>query len=41
MSDDIKDYHFVSQGKLTVAGMDDAEEMQFTDVRGWQKEGKL
>jgi hypothetical protein len=28
------DYHFVSQGKITVPSIDDAEEMQFTDVRG-------
>ena len=32
LSDDIHDYHFVSQGKVTVASIDDAEEMQFTDV---------
>lgn len=32
LSDDIHDYHFVSQGKVTVASIDDAEELQFTDV---------
>lgn len=32
LSDNIHDYHFVSQGKVTVASIDDAEEMQFTDV---------
>ncbi len=33
LTDNLLDYHFVSQGKLTVNGMDDAEEMYFTDVR--------
>ena len=32
LSDDIYDYHFVSQGKITVASIDDAEEMDFTHV---------
>ena len=32
LSNDIHDYHFVSQGKVTVASIDDKEDMQFTDV---------
>ncbi|XP_018022395.1 myosin heavy chain, muscle isoform X3 [Hyalella azteca] len=32
LSNDIYDYHYVSQGKITVASIDDAEEMEFTDV---------
>ncbi|XP_069185681.1 myosin heavy chain, muscle isoform X34 [Procambarus clarkii] len=44
LSDSIHDYHFVSQGKVTVASIDDAEEMQFTDdafdVLGFSKEEK-
>lgn len=31
LSNDIYDYHFVSQGKITVASIDDSEEMEFTD----------
>merc|ERR1719219_365492 len=31
LSNDIYDYHFVSQGKITVASIDDGEEMMFTD----------
>jgi len=31
LGDDIYAYHFVSQGKITVASIDDKEEMQFTD----------
>lgn len=37
LSDNIHDYHFVSQGKVTVASIDDAEEMQFTDVSDLSK----
>ncbi|GFV63845.1 myosin heavy chain, striated muscle [Trichonephila clavipes] len=33
LSDDIHDYHFVSQGKIDIPGVDDAEEMQLTDVK--------
>lgn len=32
LSDDIKDYHFVSQGKITIPSMDDSEEFGFTNV---------
>ena len=28
------DYHVVSQGKTTIPGLDDGEELQATDVRG-------
>merc|ERR550539_689712 len=31
LTDDIKDYWFVSQGKLTVPSIDDKEDMQFAD----------
>ncbi|CAL1296902.1 unnamed protein product [Larinioides sclopetarius] len=31
LSEDIYDYHFVSQGKIEIPGMDDAEEMRLTD----------
>ncbi|XP_042243055.1 myosin heavy chain, muscle-like isoform X30 [Homarus americanus] len=44
LSNSIHDYHFVSQGKVTVASIDDAEEMQFTDeafdVLGFSHEEK-
>lgn len=33
LSENIYDYHFVSQGKITVPNMDDGEEMYNTDVR--------
>ena len=33
LSNDIYDYHFVSQGKTTIPGVDDAEEMYICDVR--------
>lgn len=32
LSDDIYDYRFVSQGKVTVPSIDDKEDMQFTHV---------
>ncbi|XP_055937975.1 myosin heavy chain, muscle-like isoform X5 [Argiope bruennichi] len=45
LSDDIHDYHFVSQGKIDIPGVDDAEEMQLTDngfdVLGFTDEEKL
>ncbi|XP_042890600.1 myosin heavy chain, muscle-like isoform X41 [Penaeus japonicus] len=44
LSNDIHDYYFVSQGKVTVASIDDNEEMQFTDtafdVLGFTQEDK-
>ncbi|KAG1661470.1 Myosin heavy chain, muscle [Nymphon striatum] len=33
LSNDICDYHFVSQGKTTIPSVDDNEEMSFTDVK--------
>lgn len=33
LSNNIMDYHIVSQGKTTIPSVDDAEEMTFTDVR--------
>ena len=35
--DDIYQYNFVSQGKITIPSMDDSEEMANTDVRIWKK----
>jgi len=32
LTDNIYDYHIVSQGKVTVASIDDAEEFSLTDV---------
>ncbi|XP_014282750.1 myosin heavy chain, muscle isoform X1 [Halyomorpha halys] len=31
LSDDIYEYNFISQGKVTIAGVDDAEEFELTD----------
>ena len=33
LSDNIYDYHYVSQGKVTVASIDDGEDMEFCHVR--------
>lgn len=35
LSDDIYQYNFVSQGKITIPNVDDAEELTLTDVSGW------
>jgi hypothetical protein len=32
LDEDIYKYHYVSQGKITIPGMDDAEEARATDV---------
>ena len=44
LSDNIKDYHFVSQGKVSVESIDDKEDMQFADeafdILGFTKEEK-
>ncbi|KAK3868076.1 hypothetical protein Pcinc_026511 [Petrolisthes cinctipes] len=44
LSDDIYDYHYVSQGKVTVPSIDDGEDMQFCDdafdVLGFSKRDK-
>lgn len=32
LSDNIKDYYVVSQGKTTIPGLDDSEELLLTDV---------
>lgn len=32
LTNDIYDYYNVSQGKITIPGMDDGEEFQLTDV---------
>ncbi|XP_068202771.1 myosin heavy chain, muscle-like isoform X29 [Palaemon carinicauda] len=44
LSDDIHDYHFVSQGKVTVASIDDKEDLQFTedafDILGFSRTEK-
>ena len=45
LSNEIKDYHFVSQGKVTVESIDDKEDMMFVDeafdILGFSKEDKL
>lgn len=33
LSDNIMDYHVVAQGKTTIPGVDDAEELTLCDVR--------
>lgn len=33
LSNDVYEYTFVAQGKITIPGVDDAEEMTLTDVR--------
>ena len=33
LSNNIMDYHVVSQGKTSIPGVDDGEEMELTDVR--------
>ncbi|XP_050734444.1 myosin heavy chain, muscle-like [Eriocheir sinensis] len=42
LSDDIYDYHYVSQGKVTVPSIDDGEDMQFChdafDILGFNKQ---
>jgi hypothetical protein len=35
LSDNIMDYYVVSQGKTSIPGVDDGEEMGLTDVRNW------
>ena len=35
LSNDIYDYHYVSQGKVTVPSIDDKEDMQFCHVSGY------
>lgn len=32
LSDNIYDYHYVSQGKIEIANVDDGEELRLTDV---------
>ena len=45
MSDNILDYWYVSQGKITVPSIDDREDMQFAneafDVLGFTQEEKV
>jgi hypothetical protein len=38
LSNDIMDYHIVSQGKTTIPSVDDGEEMTLTDVRIFYRE---
>ena len=44
LTNDIKDYWYVSQGKLAVDGIDDKEDMQYADeafdILGFSKEMK-
>lgn len=39
LSNDIYDYHYVSQGKVTVASIDDKEDMEFTHVSQYANNG--
>ena len=45
LTNDVKDYHFVSQGKVTVDSIDDKEDMTFIDeafdILGFRKSEKL
>lgn len=41
LSDNIKDYYVVSQGKTTIPGLDDGEEMELTDVRNLGNKFKI
>lgn len=38
MTDNIYDYHYVSQGKIEIPGVDDKEEFRLTDVSTEYKE---
>merc|ERR1712198_428038 len=44
LSNDVRDYHYVSQGKITVTSIDDKEDMQFADeaydILGFSNEEK-
>ena len=44
LSDNIRDYHYVSQGKVSVESIDDKEDMQFADeafdILGFTREEK-
>lgn len=33
LSDNVNDYHIIAQGKTSIPGVDDGEEMGLTDVR--------
>jgi myosin heavy chain 6/7 len=33
LSNNIMDYYFVAQGKTSIPGVDDGEELELTDVR--------
>lgn len=37
LSNNILDYHIVAQGKTTIPGLDDGEELTFTDVRHYRR----
>lgn len=42
LSNDVKDYNYVAQGKLTIPNIDDSEECMLTDVRdGFHPEKRL
>ena len=45
LSNNVRDYHFVSQGKVTVDSIDDKEDMGFVDeafdILGFTKEEKV
>jgi len=35
LSNNVNDYYFVAQGKTSIPGVDDGEELTLTDVSGW------
>lgn len=35
LSNDINDYHIVAQGKTSIPGVDDGEELLITEVSCW------
>lgn len=41
LSNNIHDYHFVSQGKTTIPGLDDGEELLVTDVSAMTEQDQL
>jgi len=41
LTNNIHDYHFVSQGKTTIPGLDDGEELLVTDVSAMTEQDQL
>lgn len=36
LSENVYDYTFIAQGKVTIPGLDDGEELSLTDVSGYR-----